>query len=331
MIKKHRPSKGTSEKAVKPTARKTSLKRTVAKALPSIKKATRKTAPKAFTSPKATVKKTSSKKQQNKLPEPKTSQLLRKQRNSTTSSVSFEEIVTQATMGHDEETGIIESKFNIGIAHNAQAMISQNVPHEYNKDQVTLLVVDPRFVFTYWEIRHDTLLSAQQRVGPGAKLTLRFYDVTQTNNPDLSPSWDVEIFDRLGNWYLRLNNPDQKLCLDIGMKSPTGDFYQLARSNVMRLPPQSLAVPGPIKWMVVTPAGDKLISDTEEYTDADLTLLKKILGPYFFDLLMRGRFASIAGSSLEAIFYDTQALELGQQPGASPSSSFAWAIPNATR
>jgi hypothetical protein len=99
----------------------------------------------------------------------------------------------------------------------------------------------------------------------------------------------------------------------------------------MRLPPQSLAKPGPIKWMVVSPSGDRLLSDVEDYTDADLALLKKILGPYFFDLLMRGRLASIAGSSVEAVFYDVQLLPSLEQlaaitspGGASPGGS-PWA------
>lgn len=242
-----------------------------------------------------------------------------------TAGMGLDEIVAQVSEGHPEEISIKESKFDIGVVHNAQAMPSQEIPFEYGKNQVMLLVVDPSFVFTYWEIRHDTLQEAQHRLGHGSKLTLRFYDITHTGNPDASPNWDVEVFDRLGNWYLRLARPEQRLCLDIGLKSSTGEFWRFSRSNVMRLPPQSLAAPGPIKWMVVTPSGETLISDAEDYTDADLSLLKKILGPYFFDLLMRGRFAQLAGSSLEAIFYDVEALRLGQPPGESPSSPLAWA------
>lgn len=244
-----------------------------------------------------------------------------------TATMGFEEIVSQVSEGYAEEVKVEGAKFDIGVAHNAHAMPSQDIPYEYGKTHVTLLIVDPRFVFTYWEVRADALSEAQHKMGSAAKLTLRFYDITHTQDPGSAPSWDVEVFDRLGNWYLKLGRPEQRLCLDIGMKSPTGEFWRLARSNVMRLPPASLAAPGPIKWMVVTPGGETLISDAEEYTEADLTLLKKILGPYFFDLLMRGRFASIAGSSLEAIFYDVEALRLGQPPGESPSSPLAWARP----
>lgn len=242
-----------------------------------------------------------------------------------TAQMGLEEIVAQVAEGNAGEASITESKFDIGVVHNAQAMPAQEIPLEYGKDQVMLLIVDPTFAFTYWEVRHDALAEAQRELGADARLVLRFYDITHTGDPDTSESWDVEVFDRLGNWYLRLARPQQRLCLDIGLKSSAGRFWRFSRSNAMRLPPQSLAAPGPIKWMVVTPSGEALISNIEEYTDADLSLLKKILGPYFFDLLMRGRFASIAGSSLEAIFYDVEALRLGQPPGSSPSGPLAWA------
>ena len=242
-----------------------------------------------------------------------------------TATLGFEDIISQVSEGQAEEAKLTGSKFDIGVAHNAHAMPVQDIPQGYDKTQVMVLVVDPRFVFTYWEVRHDTMMEAQHRFNHQGKLTLRFYDITHESNTEVAPSWDVEVFDRLGNWYLRLERPEQRICLDVGVKGPSGEFWRVARSNIMRLPPQSLAAPGPIKWMVVTPAGETLISDSEDYTEADLSLLKKILGPYFFDLLMRGRFASIAGSSVEAIFYDVEALRTLPAPGESPSSPLAWA------
>ncbi len=239
---------------------------------------------------------------------------------------TIEEIVARPVSENAEIAAGEATKFNIGVVHNGAAMAAQEIPYEYGKDRVVLLVVDPRFVFTYWEVRSDSLDEARRRLGGDGKLTLRFYDITSTGVPEQSHYWDVEVFDRLGNWYLRLSHPDQLLCLDIGVKNHAGHFHCIGRSNVMRLPPQSLAKPGPIKWMVVSPDGGKLISDIEEYTDADMALLKKILGPYFYDLLMRGRLASIAGSSVEAVFYDVSLLRgelenLGASPGGSPGGS----------
>ncbi len=219
-----------------------------------------------------------------------------------------------------EERRIEESKFDIGVPHNGRAKPTFDIPHEYQVDRAVVLTIDPRFVFTYWEVKHESMHHAVSRLGPGAKLTLRFYDISANGNPDASPSWDIEVFDRLGNWYLKLDYPEQILCLDVGMKNEFGAFHRITRSNVIRLPRQALAQPGPLKWMIVSPDGQKIISDVEEYTDADLELLKKILGPYFFDLLMKGQFASISGSSLEAIFQEISAFRLPMEISSSPSS-----------
>ncbi len=232
----------------------------------------------------------------------------------------IENILSQISDSTADMSAARETKFDIGVRHNGMAFPEQELPSEYGKDRAVILVVDPTFVFTYWEVRKESLDEAARHVGSEAKLTLRFYDVSSSYSPEQSSFWDVEVFDRLGNWYLRLAHPEQNLCLDVGVKNAQGHFYRIARSNLVKLPPQSLAKPGPIKWMVVTPSGEKAISDVEDYTDADLALLKKILGPYFFDLLMRGRLASIAGSSVEAVFYDVGQLRMG----ASPSGTVPW-------
>lgn len=233
----------------------------------------------------------------------------------------IEKIISQLSDLTPETSAVRETKFDIGVKHNGTAMAEHELPSEYGKDRVILLVVDPNFVFTYWEVRQDSLQEASSRIGHDGKLTLRFYDVGTSYNPEQSNFWDVEVFDRLGNWYLKLAHPEQHICLDIGLKNSRGHFYRIARSNLVKLPQQSLAKPGPIKWMVVTPSGERSISDVEEYTDADLALLKKILGPYFFDLLMRGRLASIAGSSVEAVFFSVEHLK----QGASPQGGVPWA------
>jgi len=235
---------------------------------------------------------------------------------------SLEELISKVTVEAEphEERRIEESKFDLGITHNGKAKPVFEIPYEYQVNRAVVLTIDPRFVFTYWEIRPESMHEAASRVGNEAKLTLRFYDISATGDPDSSPSWDVEIFDRLGNWYLRLDYPEQLLCLDVGMKNEYGAFHRIARSNIIKLPRQALAAPGSLKWMVVSPDGQKVITDVEEYTDADLELLRKILGPYFFDLLMKGQFASIAGSSLEAIFQEVAAFRLPMEISSSPSS-----------
>jgi hypothetical protein len=206
------------------------------------------------------------------------------------------------------ELQVEQSKFNIGIRQNTGEFHAHNLPFEYGGNRIILLVVDPKFAFIYWEVQQEKMNGALSAVGQNAKLTLRF---TQLNTKH---SWDVSIYERVGNWYLNLNHPENHLIVEIGMKNDSGNFYRIASSNIMRFPRTRLAGRGPTKWMMVSPSGEKVTTEIEEYTEADLELLKKILGPYFFDLFSRGKLESLPGSSAENIFMNFEEI---QKPSAS--------------
>lgn len=191
-----------------------------------------------------------------------------------------------------------QSKFQLGPKQNAGDFTAHNIPFEYGKNRIVLLVVDPKFAFIYWEVQTDRMHSALQSLGHNAKLTLRFHEA------DRPLFWDISIYERVGNWYLKLDHPQKHLWVELGMKNDRGDFHSIARSHQIKMPRTGLAAPGPIKWMLVSPTGEKVMTEVEEYTDADYELLKKILGPYFFDLFRKGKFAGIAGSSAENIFME---------------------------
>lgn len=232
---------------------------------------------------------------------PKTSLEKTKKKRATKSKQELpKEIASLSSIARNDkhnEIQIEQSKFQLGTKQNAGEFQAHNLPFDYGHNRIVLLVVDPKFVFIYWEIQADRMQEANHSLGHNAKLTLRF------RNLDTKHWWDVSIYERVGNWYLKLDHPEQNLSVEIGVKNDRGDFYSIASSNIMRLPRSGLARrPGPIKWMLVSPTGEKVITEIEEYTDADFELLKKILGPYFFDLLRKGRFAGIIGSSAENVF-----------------------------
>ncbi|MFH1873939.1 MAG: DUF4912 domain-containing protein [Pseudomonadota bacterium] len=218
-----------------------------------------------------------------------------------------------------EQRKIEESKFNIGVPENAQAIPLYELPGEYHKDRAVILTISPDFVFAYWGVCQQSMQDAISKIGHNAKLTLRFYDISQVDQVSNAPCWDVEVFDRLGNWYLRLDYPEQKLYMEVGLKNEAGYFYNLSHSNIIKLPRRFIAPPKPLKWMVVSPDGQKVITDIEEYTEADLELLKKILGPHFFDLLMKGKFSTISGSNLEAVFQEISSLRNLEEVSSSPT------------
>lgn len=242
-------------------------------------------------------------------------------------STYFENLVAQLSEEtyHEHERIVEEAKFDLGVPHD-EGIQAQEIPYEYGLDRVVLLVIDPTFVFSYWEITQSSLDEASKHVGADPKLTLRFYDTSDGETPGSCPSWDIEVFDRVGNWYLRLERPDQTLVIDIGLKDGEGRYCAVTRSNYMKTPRPSIAQPGPTTWMTVGPDGEKVVTSVEEYTDEDRELLKRILGPHFYGLLVKGQFSSVVGSSMEAVFQD---ISLLKHPELTPASSpMGWASHN---
>ena len=168
----------------------------------------------------------------------------------------------------------------------------QNVAED---NQATLLTVAPHFVFAYWNISPKSIIQTSKKIGAESHLVIRIYDISKTENLSKAPRWDMDIFDKRGNSYLKLEKPDQKLAMAVGLKNRAKRFVsiKLAESNYM--PEYLISEPGPMKWIV-------RIDGEDQIQDMSPAKLKPILGPYFYDLFSRGRFKSIINSNLEGLF-----------------------------
>ncbi|MBT3181137.1 MAG: DUF4912 domain-containing protein [Deltaproteobacteria bacterium] len=181
-------------------------------------------------------------------------------------------------------------------------MTKQTVEHCENT--LKLLLIEPHFVFTYWEITDKAILDAGNSIGSGAKLTLRYYDISNSTELGNCKYWDIEIFDRIGKWYLRLERPDQRLHLEFGLKDETKKLTKISSADFLYMPKENVAGPGPHKWTIAK-SGSNISENPAakaKFIDADPKILKKIMGPYFFDILIKGQFPSIINSSTEALF-----------------------------
>ncbi|OGQ23600.1 MAG: hypothetical protein A3I05_02570 [Deltaproteobacteria bacterium RIFCSPLOWO2_02_FULL_44_10] len=158
-----------------------------------------------------------------------------------------------------------------------------------------IVTTEQGFVFSYWDIDHTTLQKAIEQLGPSSKLLLRFYDISQTTDLTKAPKWDLEIYDRNGNWYLKLDNLNQRLCFDVGIKNRDDQFRSLIRSNVMSLKKNHLM-------------SDPKFTQSTDPTFAREISPKRLFGPYFYELFEQGRLHEIVNSSLEAIFHDMKSI-----------------------
>ncbi|HET6370997.1 MAG TPA: DUF4912 domain-containing protein, partial [Nitrospiria bacterium] len=78
-----------------------------------------------------------------------------------------------------------------------------DIPAGYGVNRIAAMARDPAWIYAYWEITPDGLAEGKRRVEDGeAKLTLRVGDLTE--GTERASSFDVEIYHRIGNWYIEV-------------------------------------------------------------------------------------------------------------------------------
>ena len=128
-------------------------------------------------------------------------------------------------------------------------------PPGYGDNRIVLLVRDPWWLFSYWEIakdREEEIVRKMEKAGEmPAKSVLRVYDVTGVNfnGRNARSFFDIDLKGLANNWYINVNMPDSSWVIDIGIVTNKGNFYLLARSNVVRTPRFGMSDQLDAEWM----------------------------------------------------------------------------------
>jgi hypothetical protein len=121
-----------------------------------------------------------------------------------------------------------------------------DLPFHYGKTSLTLLEVDPNLAHAFWEIATDERQLRELQNGPSGTpfWVLRFYG----NGNGVQKLFDEEVSVSSGSWYVRLRTPHKILFAELGIKTPSGSFRSVCRSNQLGAPPESgLSSPGWLK------------------------------------------------------------------------------------
>jgi hypothetical protein len=116
------------------------------------------------------------------------------------------------------------------------------------KDRILLAVSNPYWLNAYWELSSHSVQRAEAALRQdwhGARLIIRLFDVTSldTTSTSETPVKDIVIQGPGNNWYIDVSQPPRMYRADIGYVSRRGEFYVLARSNVVT-PPKAGAAEG---------------------------------------------------------------------------------------
>ncbi|HXD88543.1 MAG TPA: DUF4912 domain-containing protein [Urbifossiella sp.] len=110
-----------------------------------------------------------------------------------------------------------------------------------HKDKIYLMVPDPYWLHATWELTHQSVQRAEAALRQdwhGARPIIRLFDVTSTDTTSTSetPVRDIIVHGGCNNWYIDIPQPPRQYRADIGYLSRRGDFFVLARSNVVTPP-----------------------------------------------------------------------------------------------
>lgn len=128
----------------------------------------------------------------------------------------------------------------------------EDLPPFYGENKIILMARDPYFAFTYWEVTNQRYDDAKRLLGPGVKLVLRVYDITDM--PDVKNAhsyFDIDVFDMVGSWYVNINRPNRSFCIDLGAIAMDGRFLTLIRSNVVTMPRDTVSDVVDEEWMLL--------------------------------------------------------------------------------
>jgi hypothetical protein len=118
---------------------------------------------------------------------------------------------------------------------------SGDFPELYGPSRVVLIPVDPYLMHVYWEIDARDIETAGNRLAGKShqfQPILRVFDITNVifDETKHCGCFDITIDLLAGKWYVHLLDPGRSYFVDLGIKTESGIFYPITRSNIVKTP-----------------------------------------------------------------------------------------------
>jgi uncharacterized protein len=127
--------------------------------------------------------------------------------------------------------------------------MTAELPSNYGDNVIHLLVRDPYYLYTYWEIQKDHEGRTLRKLGGSwneVRSVLRIYDTSSKNHP--ASFYDIELQNMAVNWFINVE-PNHSYVVEIGLRHQDGRFIALARSNEVNTPRASVSDVLDEQWM----------------------------------------------------------------------------------
>lgn len=199
-----------------------------------------------------------------------------------------------------------EKKYTVYPSHTyeGQTREASEIPAGYGDNKIVLMVRDPYWLHSYWEIRDEKIREGLNKLGATIdEITsiVRVYDVTSINFNGKNPNsfFDIVLSGNANNWYIHVGNPNRSYCAEIGLRDKHGNFFVLARSNIVTTPRAGISEVIDEEWMTIEPDYSKMYALSGGFRKgADSLELKEMLEKHLEQEMASGAVSSFGSGEL---------------------------------
>jgi hypothetical protein len=162
----------------------------------------------------------------------------------------LEEIEGERSTNDNPSVKIEEKKYV--VAHDEELELfgrkERTLPATYDTTRIVLLVRDPTWAFTYWEISEN--LKKDLIGDPGFEgVLLRIHDITRVdwNGSNSNYSIDIPVLLTDDNWYINIPNPGSDYIIEL-LKAVKDSKAPIATSNVVHVPREGFSDARDEEW-----------------------------------------------------------------------------------
>lgn len=188
--------------------------------------------------------------------------------------------------------------------HDTPSMEEFPIPHRYGEDRMVLLVRDPWWLFSYWELtesrEREGMRSLESAGLTKDRLVLRVYDVTGASLAEPNSFFDIEIGSYADNWYIDVGSPDREWVAEVGLRAHGGRFFALLTSNTVRTPAFGVSDLLDEEWMLPEHISKKIFGMSVGQRGGSSLEMRSLLQRYFKGLVSSEKSPALAAPAKAA-------------------------------
>ncbi|MBN1383883.1 MAG: DUF4912 domain-containing protein [Elusimicrobia bacterium] len=198
------------------------------------------------------------------------------------------------------------------------------IPERYNEDRLIILPRDPHWIFAYWDLADRTVQKTRKKYGKdifeSSRFALRLHDITGIKKFSGSNSHsykEIIINNTARSWYIDVENPGKKYCVQLGLKTKDGRFISLLISNSIVMPTGRVSDVIDEQWMLIFEDYEKLLklSGIDKIGAGSLDMAKLLAKRWeFLGAISSGAFSSISSRFFKA----PSSIKSDRQPPVKP-------------